>query len=239
MVLLRIARKAAHRARWARNAVRAMGRRKVFCIGRNKTGTTSVQRALLELGYVVAPQEPAELMIHDWARRDFRRLIRFCRWYEAFQDSPFSLPFTYQAVDMAFPGSKFILTVRDNAEQWYESLTKFHAKLFGGGQLPTIDALKAAHYRYRGFPYDMNRAIHRTPEGDPYQKDILIAHYKAHNDSVVEYFRHRPDDLLVMNVADAGAYARFCEFLDKPCDRETFPWENKTTDKPVRPVSCT
>ena len=76
--------------------------RKVFCIGRNKTGTTSVQRALQMLGYKVGYEKVAALFIDDWAKRDFRRLIQYCQTADAFQDIPFSLSFTYQALDQAF-----------------------------------------------------------------------------------------------------------------------------------------
>ncbi len=51
-----------------------------------------------------------------------------------------------QALDQKFPGSKFILTIRNSPEQWYESLTRFHAVLFGHDRIPTSDDLKAATY---------------------------------------------------------------------------------------------
>jgi hypothetical protein len=60
------------------DAVRCVGKQKIFCIGINKTGTTSMAKALSELGISIGRQGPAELLIQDWARRDFRRLIRFC-----------------------------------------------------------------------------------------------------------------------------------------------------------------
>ncbi len=97
-----------------RATLSSLGKQKIFCIGRNKTGTTSLHAALIEMGIVVGRQRHAELMIGDWSKRDFRRLISFCRTAQAFQDIPFSLPYTFQALDMAFPRSKFILTVRES-----------------------------------------------------------------------------------------------------------------------------
>lgn len=104
-----------------RDAIRVLGKPKIFCIGVNKTGTTSLARALTELGIIVGKQKLAERLIHDWARRDFRRLFLYCHTAQAFQDVPFSLPFTFQALDQHFPGSKFILTVRDTPKQWFQS----------------------------------------------------------------------------------------------------------------------
>lgn len=87
-------------------------RPKVFCVGRNKTGTTSIAKALRALGFKVGDQARAETLIEDWARRDFRKIVRYCRTADAFQDVPFSWPHTFEALDQAFPQSKFILTVR-------------------------------------------------------------------------------------------------------------------------------
>ena len=87
-------------------------RPKVFCIGQNKTGTTSVEAVLKQLGYKMGNQAKAELLIHDWAKRDFKEIVKFCRSADAFQDIPFSNDFTYEILDYAFPDSKFILTVR-------------------------------------------------------------------------------------------------------------------------------
>ena len=212
-----------------------MGKRKVFCIGRNKTGTTSMAKAFRELALVVADQGVAELLLRDWARRDFRRIVLYCYTAQAFQDVPFSLPFTFQAVDQKFPGSKFILTVRDSPEQWYNSLIRFHAAKFGrNGRLPTIDDLEAATYVYRGWMYESTRLIRDIPADDPYNKDLLISHYNAHNNAVLEYFRRRPQDLLVLNVAEPSAYDKLCDFLGKPRMHKEFPWENRTADAQTR-----
>mgnify|MGYP006114284625 CR=1 FL=1 len=79
-----------------------------------------------------------------------------------------------------------------------------------------------------GMAWRINRLSFTSPEDDPYRKEDLIEHYERHNATVMEYFRHRPNDLLVINVAEGGAYRKLCEFLEKPCLRETFSWKNKT-----------
>ena len=208
----------------------AAGRRKIFCIGLNKTGTTSMEHALLDLGYSLGDVVLAEAIAErDWWKRDFRALIRYCHTAQAFQDAPFRFPYTYQALDKAFPKSRFILTVRDSADQWYKSITGFHSKKWGDGRsVPDAEKLKEAFYHSKGRPWRMNRMLFNTPESEPYKKDILIEYYERHNAAVIEYFRHRPYDLLVLNVAEPGAYRRLCKFLGRPCDKEVFPWKNKT-----------
>lgn len=204
---------------------------KIFGIGNNKTGTTSLKKAMEDLGYKVGDQRQAELLHTEWAERNFQPIINYCKSAEFFQDFPFSKPFTYVALDQAFPNSKFILSVRDDADQWYNSITKFHAKLWGkDGRVPTKEDLKNGNYIYTGRPWEMNRLTYTTPEDNPYQKDLLVQSYIDYNNSVIEYFRHRPQDLLVLNLAEKNAYRKLCEFLGQPVTQEEFPWENKTSE---------
>ena len=115
---------------------------KVFCIGRNKTGTTSIAKIFNEIGLDVAPQEHFELLIKDWYKNDFSKIITSVKYKGiSFQDIPFSLPKTFEILDNEFPNSKFILTVRDSPEAWYKSLTTFHAKLFGNGKMLCWEAM--------------------------------------------------------------------------------------------------
>ncbi len=220
----------------ARGLVRSYGRQKIFCVGLNKTGTVSLTTALERFGIAVAPERPAELLINDYARRDFTRLVRFCRFFQAFQDVPFSCPFTYQALDQAFPGSKFILTVRQSAELWGRSITRFHSKLFGGGRVPTVEDLAAAEHCYRGFALDFYRAVFGAANEPLYEPETLRRLYESHNTSVLEYFRHRTSDLLVLDVSTAGAMRDLCAFLGRPVVDEPFPWLNKTDDIAVVPA---
>jgi hypothetical protein len=165
----------------------------------------------------------------EWAQRNFKPIIEYCKTAEFFQDFPFSKPFTFVALDQAFPKSKFILTVRDDAEQWYNSLTKFHSKLWGKrGRIPTQEDLQQATYITKGRPWEMKLINNITPNDDPYNKELLIQSYIDYNNSVLNYFSHRPEDLLVLNVADKSAYRKLCEFLNQPVIQEEFPWINKT-----------
>jgi len=205
--------------------------KKIFNIGLFKTGTTSVEFALKELGYHMGNQVKGELLIHEYAKRNWKPIIKFCKTAEAFQDAPFCFPFTYQILDYAFPGSKFILTIRDSPEEWYRSLTSFHLKVHGGtGNAPSKEDLENAKYRYKGFAWDVNRTLYSTPEHDPYKKEELLEFYKCHNLSVISYFKFKRN-LLVLNLKEKNAYHRFCDFLGRKPLQDHFPWLNKTADK--------
>ena len=206
-----------------------LGGRKVFCIGRNKTGTTSLQRAFEDLGFRVGDQRAAELLYDKhYYKREFKPFIEYCRSAQVFQDIPFSCPYLFVALDQAFPGSKFILSVRRDADQWYSSITRFYAKLWGtNGALPTADELKAARYMRPGFAYELMK-LYGTSDEDPFHKPTLTAHYDRYNAEVQAYFAHRPEDLLVIDVGEDGSYRRFVEFLGISSQFNAFPWENKT-----------
>lgn len=207
-------------------------RPRYFCIGRNKTGTTSLAKAFSDLGFSVGNQRRAERLLPHYIRGNFKPILRHCRTARVFQDSPFSYPETYRHLDLAFPGSRFILTIRDSAQQWYDSLTAFHSKIFGHGRLPTADDLKQADYVCPGWYWRLHSHLYQTPVQDPYNRDVLTAHYERHNRDIMEYFSGR-NDLLVINLSEPGAYDSFCRFIGAEPRCREFPWENRTSEVPV------
>lgn len=202
---------------------------KIFCVGRNKTGTTSLKVAMENLGYVVGNQRSGELLFDNWKKGNYSPIINFCHTAQFFQDIPFSFPGTYKILDKAYPKSKFILTIRDSPEQWFESLTRFHSKLWGkNGRIPTKEDLKNASYISKGRQWSIHKALYNAIEEEPYNKKILIEHYTNHNQEIIEYFTNRPQDLLILNVSEKGAYKKLTRFLGVQDNGDEFPWENKT-----------
>ena len=202
---------------------------KIFCIGRNKTGTTSLRDALQALGFGIGHQPTGELLMEDWAARNFAPLIRYCRSADAFKDVPFSLDYTYQALDAAYPGARFVLTVRDSARQWYGSLTTAHTRLIGKERLPTADDLREHVYHGRpGWMWRQHQLVYGADESTLYDEALYTAHYERHNERVLDYFGHRPDDLLVLNVAHAGAMEALCAFVRVPFTGQQMPHVNRS-----------
>lgn len=200
---------------------------KIFCIGRNKTGTTSLEQALLELGYTFGDQKKAELLIDPYAKGDFKKIVKFCRTATAFQDVPFSWPYTWLFLYEAYPNAKFILTVRDE-EDWYRSITSFHSNKFADGKrIPTKEDLQRAKYRYKGWLWDTNRAVWKTPEDDVYHKETFIDNYRRHNDNVLHFFKDKPN-FIAVNISKDEDYMKLCEFLGKEPKGISFPHLNKT-----------
>jgi hypothetical protein len=203
---------------------------KVFCIGLNKTGTTSWTQAMSDMGYMLGNERAAEVFFDDWVRNDYSRILHFCSSGEAFQDIPFSLSGIYRELYKAFPDGKFILTVRDSAEQWYRSVTRFHAKAWspGGNCPPTPMDLKRTVYIYRGWPARFCRKVFKTSAEDPYNYESLLKFYERHLEDVTDYFSNKPGSFLMINVAEAGALKKMCGFIGVSYSGGEFPWRNRT-----------
>lgn len=210
---------------------RIRGKTKIFCIGYNKTGTTSLGKALYELGIIIAPQKPAEILINDWGDDEYKNIIKFCKEYQCFQDVPFSLTDSYKYLDKAFPNSKFILTVRDTPDQWYNSIRNFHSKLFGtGGHPPTKEDLLTANYVYSGWMWDFMKIGYGVLDGDVYNKTLLVNSYNLHNESAKDYFKGKSNQYIEINLSERESYKRLCDFLNIQSVKTEFPSVNKTSE---------
>lgn len=203
---------------------------KVFCIGYNKTGTTSIGCALESLGYNLGDQAAAEQLMDNWAVRNFQSIIEYCSKADAFQDLPFSIDFTYQILDFVFPDSKFILTVRDNADEWYESLIRFYQKIMGIEHFPTAKDMKKFPYGGEGWFWRQEKNIFHINETTVCNKEIYKASYTGHNKRVIEYFRFRPNDLLILNLSNPSSIRLLCEFLGKKYVGQRMPHLNKSEE---------
>ena len=175
---------------------------KVFCVGFQKTGTTSLEAALKMLGYSVA-----SIFGRDWPieklRRDYVQTgLEIALNHDAVEDMPW--PLMYRELDEAFPGSKFILTWRE-PDRWIKSIVSH----FGAN--PAV---------LQQFTYGDDAPF---PVG---HEDHYRHVYEMHNAEVRAYFRDRPDDLLEMNLTQGDGWEKLCAFLTVPVPGVPFPREN-------------
>ena len=97
---------------------------KIFGIGLSKTGTTSLYAALDQLGYRSATfRHMRESGLDRWFEGDFSE--DYLANWDAVTDNPISA--FYPQLDEQYPGSKFVLTVRD-PEAWLTSTRKQWSK---------------------------------------------------------------------------------------------------------------
>jgi hypothetical protein len=93
-----------------------------------------------------------------------------------------------------------------------------------------VEDLKACDYRGAGWFWRAHVQIFGVDESTLYQQGHYVKRYESHCESVVHYFRNRPDDLLVLNLGQHGAMATLAGFLGV---------EGKTTSMPHLNSSAT
>lgn len=202
---------------------------KVFCIGMNKTGTTSLRQFMEVHGFRCNSQRKGELLMKDYLRKNWKPILRHCRSADFFQDLPFSAPLTAAVLLEKYPKARYVLTIRSNPEIWYASLIRFHREKFGRyNHLPESEDLKYAEYRYPGFAWDAQKALFPTPENDLYNRDILIKTYEDHIANVREMFKDR-SNLLILDLSKPDAVESLSTFLKIEPRLTEMPWLNKTT----------
>lgn len=178
-------------------------RPKVFCIGLNKTGTTSLHEALVALGYRSlhwgGPETPPSVAR---AVRERVPLLTYLGDYEAFSDIQ-SLVLMFDRLDAEYPGSRFIFTTRDR-DSWLRS---------------------RAHH--------VERNIVRHAKGEYTGTFLTVDHegwmdlFRNHEERVRAHFADRPDDLLVMDIPGGDGYEPLCSFLGLPQPSDPFPWRQR------------
>lgn len=183
---------------------------RVFGIGMHKTATTSLNRALKRLGLDSAHWENAHWAKAIWEEVRAHGRSRTLERHYALSDLP--IPLLFRELDRAYPGSKFILTVRDEAE-WVESVrTHWSSK---------------NPFRAQWDTDPFTHVVHRELYGRvKFDEVVMRERYRRHNAEVLEYFRDRPGDLLVMDMSRGAGWYQLCGFLRKPIPDGPYPRAN-------------
>jgi len=149
---------------------------------------------------------------------------------DAVTDTPICA--TFEALDAAYPGSRFVLTTRER-QSWLESCRHFWAVW--------VEPYLLEHPRNPGAAYI--RAIcdklYRGPSFDP---ERFSRAYDEYHERVRHHFRDRSADLLTIDICAGQGWAPLCEFLDLSLPRAQFPWDARLRatgdDQRVGPVSA-
>lgn len=213
---------------------------KVFGIGANKTGTTSLEAIFRLYGFNVPHQHHQEMLI-TWQtyRGNYGPFRKFVEQYDFFQDQPFAAGPTYIVADALFPGSKFILTERD-PDAWFASVCRYIGKLHDFDDVGRIteDDLRKFPHIFPGYAYEnTKRALTEFEDGKPvvrwdklFDRDYFIAKYLRRNEDIRHYFLGRESDLLVIDLSSEKTTERICRFLGIPPQfAATVPHLNRST----------
>lgn len=183
-------------------------RPKVFGIGLNKTGTTSLGVCGEMLGLRCTSYNTR--LLRALKKYGFSRELvdPIVENFDLFEDWPW--PLIYQELDVAYPGSKFILTRRSSPRVWVESLKKHELGLA---------------------PYDFTDRMaygYRFPQR---REAYFIARYAKHNDDARAYFKGRSADFLEVSWEEGDGLAEVSAFLGLPKPRGVTPHANRAAEQ--------
>lgn len=174
-------------------------KRKVFGIGFHRTGTTTLQTALEELGYRVTGMTETDW--NAYANGRFDLLSNTVDRFDGFRDMPW--PLMYEWLYLRYPTARFILTVRDDIA-WARSC--------------------AATYKSR--PHAMFPVIYgfESFAGNEARARVV---YHAHSDKVRKFFADKPDQFLEVDFTNNPDWKTLCAFLDEAVPSRPFPHANR------------
>jgi hypothetical protein len=176
---------------------------KVFGIGLNKTGTTTLGKCfeLLGLTHTGCSRE----LLEDFrVRGDLRATFEVADRFDSFEDWPW--PLLYRELDQKYPGSKFVLTLRRDPQTWLKSLKEMSLRT-----RPQHHCRKLAY----GYHYPYGR------------EQEHLQFYERHRREVLDYVRDRPQDLLVLCWEDGAGWPELCAFLGRPTPAVPLPHANR------------
>jgi hypothetical protein len=187
---------------------------RVFGIGMQKTATNSLHKAFQILGFDSLHWGKGEAHL-IWEEVNASGRSKTLERFYAACDMP--IPLLYKKLDQAYPGSKFILTLRDE-EKWLKSVER----LWDARYNPT---------RWEWDIWPISNRLHKALYGrTDFNAQTMLATYRKHNAEVRAYFRDRPQQLLVMHMDGLGfpLWRDLCGFLNEPEPSVPYPWEYVT-----------
>jgi len=178
---------------------------KIICVGFQKTGTSSIAVALSRLGYTVGNPHRRVMDEMNWKSDDpyaqlKQIMLEVLAENDAVEDTPSA--FFHREMDEAFPGSKFILT-RRKTENWLRSFTRFFSDKFNGPRI---------------WMYGVDRLTGN--------EKAICKVYEDKNQEIIDYFKDRPDDFLILDLENGDGWLKLVTFLGEDF-LKPFPHENK------------
>lgn len=192
-----------------------MNEMKVFLIGENKTGTTSLKKAFKILNYKVCPEKFWYLNdlkhLYDFTSNKPEYFLSLTNNYEFFEDRPWNLKDFYKKIYSIYPDCKFILTERD-PKNWLMSYRRWSIKV----------SLKT-----RKQYIIISNYLFGCDDWISLDDDKVINYYSNRNLEIKNFFENK-NNLLIMDLEKGDGWEKLCNFLNIPTIQEPFPHLNRT-----------
>ncbi|MEO5903478.1 MAG: sulfotransferase family protein [Gemmatimonadaceae bacterium] len=188
---------------------------KVFGLGLSKTATSTLTEALNVLRIPTIHYPNDDRTFAELQHGNYR--LSILDEYQGVTDTPIA-PF-YAQFDRAWPGSKFILTIREK-NSWLRSAESHWRLLKETGQ-------RVQDERFQAFTDFVSACVYGCTY---FNAERFSYAYDMHLLNVKDFFANRPDDLLVVDICSGAAgWTELCTFLDVPVpDGIPFPHAYRT-----------
>jgi len=173
---------------------------KLFNIGLNKSGTTSLSEALNLLGIRTIHYKFQNQRVSDVINTNIdnnNKPLTGLEYYTGFSD--FRGKSFYKLLDKEYPNSKFIITTRP-LKEWIKSRVA-HVKR----------NLVNKSYKYEFTKIDEKKWIK--------ERDLFFQEVNA-------YFKNSPNKLLIIDITSGDGWDKLCPFLNMPVPNIDFPKKN-------------
>lgn len=171
---------------------------RIFNVGIQKTATTSFSHAMKLLGFSSAHWESAHWAKAIW--REMNNLGHSPTLEKSYCLSDIPIAILYDRLDKAYPGSKFILTIRDEMD-WLQSV-KDHWDI---NKNPY-----RAGWDNDPFSNRLHEIVYKTRD---FHAETFLARYRKHNADVMNYFSGRSDFLVLDMSKELNPWEPICNFL--------------------------
>lgn len=212
-------------------------REKIICVGLNKTGTTSLKKGLEDLGFRGSPeyighQRQAIDVVYGSMGSTISAIEN--PKYDFYEDMPYSFPKVYENIFKHFPNEKYVLTVRNDVDEFVNSCLKFYKETLKNKYLNGFD---------NRYPYINERCdgqvLNTYNWGYPMFKawgidsvenieEKLRNTYLRHTKDFVEFMEDNGGDYLIINVARKNELKKLADWLGVETELNNFEHLNKT-----------
>lgn len=187
---------------------------KIFFIGFNKTGTVSLLHLFWDiLGYegkvLHGGGAMKERNNYDLKRisdptkdlsEEFERLAdKLLSQWTVYLDTGW-ISDNFETLYKNYPNAKFIFNTR-NEDDWIVSIKRHISQL-------TDEIIEGSDW-------------------DRFNEEEYRLHYKIHTRKVLDFFKDKPDELLVLDICGGDGYEKLCPFLGIDIPDEPFPHRHK------------
>ncbi len=179
---------------------------KIFGVGLNKTGTTTLGSCFSSLGF--RHLSVRRDLVWAWRDGDLEKIFTAIDGHDSFEDWPY--PLIYRELAGRYPDAKFILTVRSSPEIWLESITSHAMRIKANGEVRKL---------IYGAAYPQN-----APER-------YLAFYKRHNSDVPAFLGDRVRQLCWET---GDGWSELCSFIGVPQPDAPLAWENRAVRSPFK-----